>query len=142
MKRFSGIIAEVYLVPVREGRILLLRRYRTGYEDGNYGLVSGHVEAGETCREAMIREAEEEAGLEIQARELELVHLMHRLSEKKRRIAFFFRPGEWRNEPENREPDKCDDMSWHSLDRLPLNTIPYIREALRQIAGESRYSEF
>ncbi len=141
MQRFSGIIAEVYLAPVREERVLLLRRYRTGYEDGNYGLVSGHVEEGETCREAMIREAEEEAGLEVEGRDLELVHVMHRRPEGKRRIAFFFRPAKWRNEPGNREPDKCDEMGWHSLDRLPPNTIAYIREALRQIAAGSRYSE-
>ncbi len=84
MKRYSGIIAEVYLVLIREERILLLRRYQTGYEDGNYSLVAGHVEAEETCKEAMIREAEEEAGIEIDYENLEVVHVMHRKIEKKK----------------------------------------------------------
>ena len=142
MKRYSGIIAEVYLVLIREERILLLRRYQTGYEDGNYSLVAGHVEAEETCKEAMIREAEEEAGIEIDYENLGLVHVMHRKIEKKKRIAFFLQPKKWQNEPENREPDKCDDLSWYPLARLPKNIIPYIREALKNIKEGIRYSEY
>jgi len=135
MKRYSGIIAEVYLVLIREERILLLRRYQTGYEDGNYSLVAGH-------EEAMIREAEEEAGIEIDYENLGVVHVMHRKIEKKKRIAFFLQPRKWRNEPENREPDKCDDLSWYPLARLPKNIIPYIREALKNIKEGTRYSEY
>jgi 8-oxo-dGTP diphosphatase len=142
MKRYNGIIAEVYLVLIQEDEVLLLRRYHTGYEDGNYSLVAGHLEEEETCKEAMIREAEEEAGIEIDYRDLEVVHVMHRKIEKKRRIAFFLRPSKWRNEPENREPDKCDDLSWYHLSQLPENIIPYIKEALINISEGNHYSEY
>ena len=53
----------VHLLLVRTGRILLLRRYNTGYEDGNYSLVAGHIEGGEELKAAMIREAREESGV-------------------------------------------------------------------------------
>ena len=48
-----------------DDEILMLRRVDTGYKDGEYGLVSGHVEEGENLKSAMIREASEEAGIAI-----------------------------------------------------------------------------
>ena len=141
MPRFT-LIAEVYLVPVdADGRLLMLRRFNTGYEDGRDSLVAGHVDGDETLAAAMAREASEEAGLVIAAADLQLVHVMHRRAEHER-MGFFFRPRRWSGEAVNREPHKCDDLSWFRWGDWPSATIPYIRAALQSIEAGEAYSAF
>lgn len=50
--------ATVYLILIRNGSILFLRRFNTGWEDGNYSLITGHLDGQETVTQAMVREAE------------------------------------------------------------------------------------
>ncbi|PIR98401.1 MAG: NUDIX hydrolase [Candidatus Colwellbacteria bacterium CG10_big_fil_rev_8_21_14_0_10_41_28] len=144
MKTYHKITCAAYLLPEKEGKILLLRRYNTGYEDGNYSVVAGHVDEGESILQTMIREAKEEAGIDIDEKDLELVHVMHRMkaSEKDERVDFFFRCKNWLGEIKNMEPHKCDDLSWFELSNLPDNVIPYIKEALNLIDRGQLYSEF
>src|SRR4051812_27606999 len=61
---FKMVVA-VHLFLLRDDQVLLLRRQNTGYEDGNYSVIAGHVEGGEEIKAAMIREAREEAGITL-----------------------------------------------------------------------------
>jgi 8-oxo-dGTP pyrophosphatase MutT (NUDIX family) len=141
MRRAFYLIPEVHLLLERDGEVLLLKRANTGYEDGNYSLVAGHMDGGETAREAMAREAMEEAGLLILPEDLDLVHIIHRKSEQER-LSFFFRPRKYQRQPLNMEPDKCDELAWFASGALPDNLIPYIRHALEQCQRHQVYSEF
>jgi 8-oxo-dGTP pyrophosphatase MutT (NUDIX family) len=138
-------VAAVYLVLLSEGKILLSRRANTGYEDGNYGLVAGHVEPGETLRQAMAREALEEAGLVIAEADIDLALTMHRLSassKPKERLDFFMTAAKYTGELTNQEPQKCSDLAWFGRSNPPENLIAYIREALNLIAEDVRYCEY
>jgi 8-oxo-dGTP pyrophosphatase MutT (NUDIX family) len=67
----------VYLLLEKDGKTLLIRRFNTGYEDGNYGLTAGHAEEKETFREALKREVQEEIGVILDIEKIHLVHTMH-----------------------------------------------------------------
>lgn len=135
------VISAVHLILEQDNKVLLLRRFNTGYEDGNYSVVAGHIDEGESAKTAMIREAREEAGIEIRPDDLEMAHLMHRMSDQVR-IDFFLRAHRWFGDIRNIEPDKCDDLNWFEINALPENTIPYVRSAIEHIQKNKTYSEF
>lgn len=123
------LIAATHLFLLRDDRVLLLRRRNTGYEDGNYSVIAGHLDGGEEVRAAMAREAWEEAGIRIAPDDLGVVGVMHRQSDDER-VDFFLAASRWEGEPTNCEPEKCDDLSWWPCDALPPNVVPYVRRAL------------
>ena len=120
----------VHLLLVRDGKILMLRRYNTGYQDGNYSVVAGHIDGGEELKTAMIREASEEAGITISPSDLSVVGVLH-LIEDDEYVSFFLHASKYTGKVVNMEPDKCDDLTWSDIDDLPHNTIPYVRRAVQ-----------
>jgi ADP-ribose pyrophosphatase YjhB (NUDIX family) len=127
-ERFK-LVSAVHLFLVRDGQVLLLRRSNTGYEDGNYSVVAGHLNGDEEVKAAAIREAREETGIEIAPQDLEVVGVMHRRSEDER-VDFFLTARSWSGRISNREPKRCDHLAWFDPDELPENVIPYVRRAL------------
>lgn len=120
----------VHLLLVRDGKILMLRRFNTGYQDGNYSVVAGHIDGGEELKTAMIREAREEAGITISFSDLSVAGVIH-FREKEEYVHFFLHASKYTGDVVNMEPDKCDDLTWFDLDDLPPNTIPYVRRAIQ-----------
>jgi len=136
-------MSTAHLFLIRDNKILLLRRFNTGFEDGKYSVVAGHIDENETARQSMIREAKEEAGIDIDIEKLDVAHVMHRKGRTKgnERIDFFFVARDWHGKPKNLEPEKCDDLQWFEFGKLPENTIPYIRQAIDSYLKNRIYSE-
>ena len=131
----------VHLLLVRRDTLLLLRRYNTGYEDGNYSMVAGHTEGDEQLKTAMIREAKEEAGIEISPSELEVVGVIHSVTDREY-VHFFLKASEWLGEVSNMEPEKCDDLRWLEISNLPDNTIPHVRYAMENYCSGEWFGSF
>lgn len=109
--------------------------------DGFYGLPSGHKEEGESPTEAVIRETAEEIGVEIGPDDLEYALTLFRKQPDQERLDLFFLIKNWKGEPKNMEPEKCDDLSWFPLDKLPDNIVPYIKEVLQKNKEGVKYCE-
>jgi 8-oxo-dGTP diphosphatase len=141
-KDWFKIIPAVHLILIRDGRVLLQRRYNTGYEDGNYSVPAGHLDGREPVTVAMAREAREETGLILDPADLRVVHVMHRNADPEERVDFFLSASQWDGTPEITEPDRCDELAWYPVARLPQNMVPYVRAALDAHRHGLTYSEF
>jgi 8-oxo-dGTP pyrophosphatase MutT (NUDIX family) len=131
----------VHLFFIENDQILLSKRANTGYMDGYYSVVAGHIEPGETVVQAAVREAAEEAGVLILPRDTEVVGVMHR-RDGEERIDFFARVHTWVGVPYNAEPEKCTDLSWFRLDALPEDLVPYVYQALQNYSANVWFDTF
>jgi 8-oxo-dGTP diphosphatase len=140
-ERYKLSIA-VFVVLLRDGMVFMFRRNATGWMDGMFSIAAGGLEAGETIQNAARREAEEELGIRIDPRNLVLKHTLHSRTSTGDWVGHFFVATAWDGEPHAAEPDKHDCCGWHDLDDLPASTIPYVRQALRDITRGNAYSEY
>lgn len=60
VRKRAKFISAVHLIFQKGNKILLSLRKNTGWEDGKYSVIAGHVRSNETSIKAMIREAKEE----------------------------------------------------------------------------------
>jgi len=143
-ERFK-LIPAVYLLLREDDNVLLLHRFNTGYQDGKYSLIAGHLDGDELASKAMVREAKEEAGIVVDISDLKLVHTAHRLSRGdagQERVDLFFETHKWTGKITNKEPNKCDDLSWFSINAIPTNVIPFVGSVLAAIQKGDPYSEY
>jgi 8-oxo-dGTP diphosphatase len=143
------LIATVYVIFIKNNKILLYKRVNTNWQDGKYNFPGGHLEENETIFEAAVREAYEESGLKVDPKDLELVHVMHRLPvegvslETNRNIIdIFFKATKWSGEPKITEENKSDDMIWADLNDLPEDMVMFEKAALDEIKKGSKISVF
>jgi 8-oxo-dGTP diphosphatase len=120
----------VHILLLRDDQVLMLRRQNTGYADGQFSLVAGHVTHGETVVQGAIREAKEEVGIDLSEDDLRFELVMHRRDDCER-IDFFFSAVHWSGKVTNAEPDKCSELIWCSPDDLPVDTVPYVAQAFQ-----------
>lgn len=140
-ERFRLVSAVHVFLLVEGSQVLLLRRHNTGYADGQYSVIAGHLEGAETVEAAATREALEEVGVQLDPAGLSVVGVMHRREEDER-IDWFLAARGWAGTPANCEPAKCDELRWAALDDLPENVIPYVRRALHNFRQGRWYDSY
>lgn len=139
-KARNGTNVNAYLILKKDDQVLLHLRRNTGYYDGFYGLVSGHIEDGESAMEGLKREAYEESGIHIHDSDLHFVHCLHRQTNRLN-IDLFFECSRWSGEIRNREPGKCEELKFFPYHSLPHTTIEYVADVIKCITKGQPYSE-
>lgn len=137
--------AACYVLFRRGSKLLFVLRSQTGYMDGQYSLPAGHVEPAETYAIGAAREAMEEVGLTVTARQLRHVFTLHRFvatSLPQERTDVFFEALDWTGEPVNAEPHKHSEIDWLPATDLPAGIMDYQRYALEQIERGQTYGEY
>lgn len=132
-----------YILLKKGNEILLGRMQNTGYYDGWYGMPAGHVDAKELPIDAAVREAKEEIGIDINPKDIQFAHALYRTAHDITgdRSDYFFMVQKWDGEPKIMEPEKCDDLKWFNIEKLPENTIHHERHAIDKIKQGISYSE-
>ncbi len=142
MDKKNLIHSAVYGIARKEGKILFIRRCRTGYKDGFYTLPSGHIEQDELPTEAMIRELKEEVGLSCEVAGLLPVHVMYRIADSGRTyVDYFFEIKKYEGKERNREPNKCDQMTWLDFENDSFDLLNGVKIALGLINEKIPISE-
>jgi 8-oxo-dGTP pyrophosphatase MutT (NUDIX family) len=111
----------------------MLKRINTGFMDGMYSVPAGKLDEGERIPEAMIREAKEEVGIDLQedAEWMKNTVILHRFTTKGTvAMDFFIRHTLFSGSPSNCEPEKCEEVIWVPLNAIPKNTIPYVKKGI------------
>ncbi len=131
----------VHMLFIRGSRVLLSRRYQTGYMDGYYSVPAGHLDGNEPVRQAAVRETREEVGICLEPDDLAFAGVFHR-HEGDERVDFFLNVLRWEGEPVNMEPQKCDGLLWAEVDDLPENMVPYVRRGIENYRRGVMFEEF
>ncbi|HEX2176547.1 MAG TPA: NUDIX domain-containing protein [Nocardioidaceae bacterium] len=140
-----ALVPAAYVLLLRDGpngaQVLLQRRSNTGFMDDHWAAsAAGHVEPGESCTAAALRETREELGVEVTEADLEALCAVHRYQQTDRpvdqRVDFFFRCRRWTGEPALREP-KASALDWYDVAALPDPVVPHELAVLRGLAGGS-----
>jgi 8-oxo-dGTP pyrophosphatase MutT (NUDIX family) len=144
LKERFKLKSAVYLIPIKEGKVLLSRRFNTGWMDGKYSLIAGHLDGGETVSDAMVREAFEEANIKIIKKDLIPIKVIHRMSDagSGEYVDFFFVVEKWIGNPKIMETNKCDDLSWFPIEKLPKNTLAYVKKVIETRNDNTPFFEF
>jgi 8-oxo-dGTP diphosphatase len=133
----------VVAIILRDGnKVLFVLRKNTGWMDGYYGLPGGHLEDGESFKQAAVRELHEEVDIEVSNDTLQHAMTSQELSIiEPVRVCLWFEAPSWEGEVKNAEPEKHERIEWLDLDELPENVIPTTRLKLEALKSGQVYFE-
>ena len=131
----------VELMIERDGKVFMVKRKNTGFMDGHYAFVGGHVEHNESLKQAGVREAKEECGIDIKEEDMEFICGI-RNGKKDDYFNFFYKVTNFLGEPQNIEKDKCEEIRWIDLKEIPENTVPNEKRAIYNYLNNVKIDEY
>lgn len=123
--------------------VLLLKRQNTGILDGKYDIsCCGHLEKGETLKEAIVRETKEEIGIIVSKDNLHYSSTIHCDFEGDEYLLVAFYTNQYEGTPKIMEPDKSSELAWFPIHELPNEIADNRRIMIENYLNQNLYSEF
>lgn len=107
---------------VVKNKKLLLGLRKNVYGAGTWGLPGGHLEMGESMKDAATRELMEETG--FSAKNFIFSNIVNDRSGGQHYLQIGFIAQEVKGEPVLKEPDRCEEWRWFSFNELPQDLFP------------------
>lgn len=124
----------VHLILTDGNKILVQKRAKNGSKlwPGYYALPAGHVDEGENQYEALVREAREELGIELDPKDIIKEYTVLRRNffdiDGKRLepyIDYYFEMEKYNGTPSIMEKEKCEELKWVDINDLPEPFVNY-----------------
>jgi 8-oxo-dGTP diphosphatase len=116
-KRMPKVGTGVFILNDKN-EILFLKR-KGSHGSDTWCLPGGHLEFGESFLENAIRETREETDLDVKSVEIIGTTNDFFKEEQKHYVTVFMKATAWHGESRIMEPERCAEMAWFDLNRLP-----------------------
>ena len=135
-------LSSVYLIVKNEnGEVLLQRRQGTKLWPGYLALPAGHIDVGENAYEAVVREAQEELGIIVSVEDIVDTFVVNRKNKSlPPYYDVYFEISNYLGKIKINEPEKCSELVWCSLTKLPNDMIDFEKEAIENNAKGIKFS--
>ena len=136
----KNIHVRLLLETKDESKVLLLKQTKSN--GGRFSVVGGKVDRGELAKQAIIREAKEEIGVDLVSKKIKLKHVLHLRRSTGLEIILFFRVKKWKGEIKSMEPEKFVRAQWVNVANVTRKRMPqWLRHVFRELKAGSYYSE-
>ena len=122
----------VHMIIINQNKILIQKRKGSKLWPGYYALPAGHIDKGENQYDALIREAKEELNIEIDNTDIINQYVVLRRNHFKidgkvlePYIDYYFEINNYKGIPTIVEKDKCTEIIWCDISKLPYPFINY-----------------
>lgn len=126
----------------KEDKVLLMKRKSSKkIEDGFWSIPGGHLEMFESLETAVRRETFEEVGIKI--KNLKFIDFTNDFFTKanKHYITFFYKAEYLSLTPRVKEPKKCKEIEWVSINSFPKKLFLPIKNLFKKYSVEEIYNK-
>ncbi len=123
----------VIVLKKSEGKtyVMLHQRKSLVLGEGYWGSGGGHVELGESLKEAALRELAEEAGSELQVTNVQFLGVVNFTQMQPKHYVDISFVAEWKaGEPINSSPRETTEWQWFDIEALPSPLFPPVEKYL------------
>lgn len=139
----ENFLSAIYMLFIKDGKVLVQRRQGTKLWNGYLALPAGHIDSGENVYETLVKEAKEELSIDITINDIEDTFVVNR----KNKVLppyfdVYFVIKNYEGIIRIAEPEKCKELIYVDMNNLPSDMIDYEVKAIKNYLNGIKFSVF